>query len=192
MRVSGSGRFWTRNWLRRSRTKTAAQIAFLLGLGFLVVVVHVTFRIPVRLHGRHGIELMALVLVGKLSVNRRWSASTVGLGAGAFSALPFWSFRDPLMPLLFLLPGLVVDGAYHLFESWGRTMPFLLVIGALAHTTKPLLRAAAAASIGLEYGFLRDGLIYGLALHLLFGALGGLLAFLYALGTGGRAAAADP
>lgn len=183
MIVSGSS--WTREWLRRSTARTVAQVAFLLGLGLAVVVLHVTFRIPLKLHGRHGIEWMALALIGRLSVNRPWSSSTVGLGAACFSMLPLWSFRDPLTPLLFLLPGVLIDGAFLLFEQWGQSLPFLVLAGAVAHGTKPLLRAAAASSIGLHYGFLRDGLMYGLALHLLFGALGGLLAYLYVIGRRG-------
>lgn len=177
-----SGSLWTREWLDRSTARTAAQVVFLLGLGLAVVVLHVTFRIPLNLHGRHGIEWMALALIGRLSVNRRWSASTVGLGAACFSMLPLWRFRDPLMPLLFLLPGVLIDGAFLLVGRWGRSLPFLVLAGALAHGTKPLVRASAAASLGLRYGFLRHGLIYGLGMHLLFGALGGLLAYVYVLG----------
>ncbi len=177
------GSFWTRNWFEGSKARTIAQVAFLLGLGLVAVVLHVSFRLPLQLHGRHGVEWMALLLLGRLSVNRRWSASTVGLGAASASFLPYWGFKDPLMPLLFLLPGLIVDGGFRLFDRWGRSLPFLLFAGALAHASKPLVRGVGAATFGLKYGFLKDGLLYGVFLHLVFGAVGGLLAYLYVIGS---------
>lgn len=174
---------WTTRGSSGSVARTAIEVAFLLGLGLIVVVLHVNFRIPLRLHGRHGIEFMALLLIGRIGFDRPWSGSLVGLGAASASLLPYWSFKDPLMPLWFLLPGLVVDAGSQLLGVWRHRLPFLVLTGALAHATKPLLRAAAVGPLGLSYGFLRDGLVYGVFLHLVFGAVGGLLAYLYVLGS---------
>ncbi len=178
-----SGSYSTEQPLRRLINSTAAQVLFLLSLGLLAVVLHVNFRIPLRLHGRHGIELMAILLLGRLAVDRSLAGSTVGLGAAGASLLPFWSFRDPLAPLLFLLPGIIVDIAFRYRPGWRHSWLFLTLLGGAAYIWKPLVRGAAAATFGLQYGFLKDGLLYGVFLHFIFGAIGGLIAFLYVLGS---------
>lgn len=177
-----NGNYWIREGLSSWTSRAWVQTIYLLGLGLAVVVLHVAFRIPLQLHGRHGMEWMALVLIGRLSVNRDWSGSTVSLGAAGASLLPMWSFKDPLMPLLFLVPGLLIDFAFRQAGQWRSSLIFLVFAGGSAHISKPLLRGAAAAGLGLKYGFLRDGLMYGVLLHFIFGAIGGALAYLFVLG----------
>ncbi|MFP3853000.1 MAG: hypothetical protein ACLFWD_01765 [Anaerolineales bacterium] len=127
-------------------------------------------------------EWMALLLIGRLSVDRDWSGSTVSLGAAGASLLPVWGFKDPLMSVLFLIPGLLIDFAFRRAGRWRSSLIFLSLAGGLAHISKPLLRGAAAAGLGLSYGFLRDGLAYGVMLHFIFGAIGGGIAYLFVLG----------
>lgn len=180
-----SGESLTRDRLKNWIANPAVQTVYLLGLGFLAVLLQDGFRLPLQLHGRHGMEWMALVLVGRLSVGRSWSGTTVSLGAAGFSLLPVWSFKDPLMPLLFLLPGIIIDLAFNRLQRWQESILFLVIVGGLAHLSKPLIRAGAAASLGLSYGFLKEGLLYSIALHFVFGAIGGFIAYLYVLGKRG-------
>lgn len=172
---------------RSEGTRTALQILYLLGLGAAVVLLQQTVRLPLQLHGRHGIEWMALLLIGRLSTNRKWAGSVVGIGAASTATLPLWGFKDPLIASVFLLPGILVDGAFGLAgDRRQRAWYFLIPVAALAHASKPLVRGLAAAVAGIQYGFLRDGLLYGIGLHLLFGAMGGALAFVYAYASNRR------
>jgi hypothetical protein len=157
-------------------------VLYLLSLGAAVVLLQQYLRIPLRLHGRHGMEWMALLLIGRLSADRRWAGSVVGIGAAGTAALPFWSFNDPLIGLVFLIPGVLVDGAFHwVGPIRQRGWYFLLPLASVAHASKPLIRGFANAVAGVPYGFLRDGLAYGVLLHLVFGAIGGALALVYVM-----------
>lgn len=87
------------------------------------------------------------------------------------------------MPFLFVIPGILVDLAFRYMPARQRSWWFLALIAGAVHVTKPLLRAAAVSGLGLSYGFLKDGLWYVVLLHFFFGAVGGLISYLYVLGS---------
>lgn len=154
---------------------TRSELLLFVGLGAGVVVLHAVFRWPLRLPGHHGLEWMALLLVGRCVSSHRWSASLSSLSASALSVLPFWGFGDPFVWLVYLLPGLVIDAGFRLSCYWRENIWFLAALGGLAHGSKPLARAALSALSGWPYGSLLHGLAYPLGTHILFGFLGGLL-----------------
>jgi hypothetical protein len=59
----------------------ALELILLLGVGVLAVVLHQSFRIPLRMPGYHGMEWFALLILARLLSNRGAAGMVVGLGA---------------------------------------------------------------------------------------------------------------
>jgi hypothetical protein len=147
----------------------------LLGLGIAAVVLQAVLRWPLKLPGHHGLEWMALLMIGRSTSRYRWAAGLSSVGAATCSVLPLWGSDDPLIWLSYLLPGLLIDVGFRLGQSWQANIWFLACLGGLAHATKPLIRLVVNLISGWPYGSLLGGVAYPLATHILFGFVGGLL-----------------
>ncbi|MCL4560451.1 MAG: hypothetical protein M1281_07550 [Chloroflexi bacterium] len=181
-----NGEFSQKKSLSSFRSKALEswwEVLLLAGLGALAVALHQFLRLPLHLPGRHGIEWMALLLIGRGLSRSRYSGSIVSIGAAVTSALPIWApLNDPFTWLTYLLPGLVVDLAFARLPRWAGSLPFLVVLGAVANTLQPLVQAVLSLAAGIHFGALGSGLAYPVATHLLSGFLGGLLGGLIVLG----------
>lgn len=158
-----------------SQNKTGAfaiEIVFLLLLGVSAVALQSALRYPFKLHGRHGLELIGLLMTGRLISRRRWAATTSSVGAAAFSLLPFLGFKDPMRHITFLLPGIIIDLGFMLSA---RSVILTALLGAAAHVSKPIFRLIAA---GFAYSSLADGVLFPIVLHMLFGGIGATAASL--------------
>lgn len=154
---------------------TWQRAAFLIGLGVAAVFLHATLRWDLKLPGHHGLEWMALLIVGRLTSRYRWSASLTSLGAGTAALAPLWGLGDPFAWLIYLLPGPIIDLAFLAAPRWRNSVLFLALLAGLAHATKPLLRVCINEITGWPYGSLLWGVAYPVATHILFGAAGALI-----------------
>ena len=153
----------------------ALEALLLFALGGLAMVLHAKMRIPIRVPGHHGLEFMALMIGGR-SISRMPIASTVsGMGVAAFCLLPFLGFRDPFMPIVFFIPGLLIDLGFNVFPKLKAKVWFLGLVAALAHVSIPVTRTIISLVTGYQYGSLQGGLLYPLSTYLEFGLMGGLL-----------------
>lgn len=150
----------------------------LMLLGLLVGVLQVHLRYPLNIPGHHGLEMMALVLFGRLLSRERWAA-TILLSGGALSYLvqvPFLSLAHDVKPaVIYLLTGLVADLIF-LFTR-GR-LPMTVnaaLIGALAFVTKPVVMYALLLTIGFQSGsFAKHPDWLPFVSHILFGMAGAI------------------
>jgi hypothetical protein len=157
---------------------TVGRALFLASLGVAIVVLEQAFRWPLQLPGHHGLEAMALLVLGRLSCTNPWSATMVGAAAAA--AAPFvGSDHGVLMPLFYVLPGIVLDAGYRLWPRLlGRFLVALPLLAALAFAAKPVVRVLANQLFGMQFGSLRAGPVYPILTHLMFGFLGAFAAVL--------------
>jgi len=157
---------------------TAGRALFLASLGVAIVLLEQSFRWPLQLPGHHGLEAMALLVLGRLCCTSPWSATVVGAAAAA--AAPFTGAdHGVLMPLFYVLPGIVLDMGYRLWPRMVQSAALALpVLAALAFAAKPLVRVLANQLFGMQFGSLRAGPVYPILTHLLFGFLGALAAVL--------------
>jgi hypothetical protein len=155
---------------------TAGRVMFLASLGIGIALLEQAFRWSLQLPGHHGLEAMALLVLGRLSCTNAWAATIVG-GSAAVSA-PFVGVdHGVLMPLFYVLPGLVLDLGYRLWPKLTARMLLLLpLLAAVAFTAKPVVRVLANQLFGMHFGSLRAGPVYPVVTHFLFGFLGGLVA----------------
>jgi hypothetical protein len=159
------------------------EALLLLGSGALAVVLHQFLRAPLGLPGRHGIEWMALLILGRASSRFRGAGSLASLGASVTSSIPIWGARDdPFIWLIYLLPGPLMDLLFWLLPKMAGKLWFLVLLGGLAHATKPIARLVIAATMGWAYGSFRYGILYPITSHILYGLLGGFLGGVAALG----------
>jgi hypothetical protein len=166
-----------------TRSITMREALLLIGSGALIVTLHQILRFPLLLPGRHGLEWMAILIVGRCMAHNRYAGSLASASAAAFSMLPLWgALDDPFIWLEYLLPGLVIDFAFTYLPAWRTKALFLISLGGLAAITKPLLRAIISLSTGIFYSSFWAGLGYPLLTHLMFGAVGGLTAVAVVLG----------
>ncbi len=156
---------------------TAGRLIWLLSLGVAAVVLEQAFRWPLQMPGHHGIEAMALYVLGRLSCRNAWSATTTA--AGATVAAPMLGIdHGALMPLFYLLPGVLLDLGFRIRPKAGLYLAWLPFVAALAWASKPVLRVFASLGLGMQFGSLRAGPAYPILTHLLFGFVGGLAAVL--------------
>jgi hypothetical protein len=155
---------------------TAGRALFLVSLGVAIVLLEQASRWSLQLPGHHGLEAMALLVLGRLSCTNAWAATIVG-GSAAVAAPFAGADHGSLMPLFYVVPGAVLDLGYRLWPGLAeRMLLFLPLLAAIAFTTKPVVRVLANQFFGMQFGSLRHGPVYPILTHLLFGFLGALAA----------------
>jgi hypothetical protein len=154
---------------------TIGRLAFLFLLGALTYVLHKSFHYPLKMPGHHGLEAMALLVIGRLCCTNAWSATIVCLSSAATASL-LTGGHDASSAMFGLAPGLVLDGAVMLFKNWRSHIYLLPLFAALGHATKPLLRFGLFETAGITFGSLRNGVLYPLSTHFVYGLVGGVIA----------------
>ncbi len=158
------------------------EALLLLGSGALAVVLHERFSFALGLPGYHGMEWMALLILGRSFSRFRGAGTLASLGAAGMSMLPVGgASTDPFIWLIYLLPGPVIDAAFRFFPRYVNKIWFLMLLGGLAHVTKPVIRLLITVFSGWSFGSFRFGVVYPIASHLLYGLIGGLFGALIVL-----------
>jgi hypothetical protein len=170
------------NWERADLLNKLLEALLLLGSGVLAVVLHRIFDSSPGLPGHHGIEWMALLIMGRSFSRFRGAGSLAGIGASLATAVPFLHTSNPFTWLFYLLPGPIMDLAFRYLPRYADKLWFLMALGGLAHVTKPLGQLIINLIFGWPFGSFRFGVVYPVASHLLYGVIGGLLGALLVLG----------
>ncbi len=164
---------WTISWW---------EALLLIGGGVMAVVLHQALDNGLGLPGHHGLEWMALMIIGRASSKYRGAGTLTSIGASFASTLPLLRGDNPFTWLFYLLPGPVMDLAFRYLPRYANKLWFMILIAGLAHATKPVGQLTINLLIGWPFGSFRYGVLYPFASHLLFGMIGGLLGGLIALG----------
>jgi len=152
-----------------------AEIVLLLGLGVLAVTLHARLRYPLHLPGHHGIEFMALLIFGKKISHFKFSSTVFSIGAGMFLMLPFLGVKDPLAPIVYMLPGLFIDIVYYFIPNLKRRFIVGLIAGGLAYASIPLFRIVMMVFTGYQYkSVIVNGPIIPVIMFFGFGLVGTL------------------
>jgi hypothetical protein len=160
-----------------------AEALLLISGGVLAAVLHRTFDLSLGLPGHHGIEWMVLLILGRVSSPFRSAGTLTSIGAAFASSLPFLHGGNPLSWFFYLLPGPALDFAFYYLPRLAEKPWFLILLGGLAHVTKPFGQLTINLVTGWPFGSFRYGVLYPFASHLLFGMFGGSLAALILLGS---------
>src|SRR5258708_18579899 len=132
---------------------TALEILFLLTLGAVAVLIHAALRDRLGLPpGHQGTAWIALLLVGRVTSNKSWAGTMSAIGAGTTAMLPMLGFGDPFRWLTYLAAGITLDVGFWLATRWQNALWFLVILGGIAHATKPLLRLPISELAGIPDG----------------------------------------
>jgi hypothetical protein len=164
---------WSLSWI---------EALLLMGGGVMAVVLHRALDTSLGLPGHHGIEWMAILIIGRASSRYRGAGTLTSIGASFASVLPFLSGNNPFTWIYYLLPGLVMDLAFYYLPRYSNKLFFMVLLGGFAHVTKPIGQLSVNLLTGWPVGSFRFGVLYPFASHLLYGMIGGLLGALIVLG----------
>ena len=164
---------WSLTWL---------EALLLIGGGVMAVVLHRTTDFSPGLPGHHGIEWMAIMILGRASSKFRGAGTLTSLGASFASVLPFLHGENPFTWIYYLLPGPVMDLAFRYLPSYANKIWFMALLGGFAHMTKPIGQLTVNLITGWPIGSFRYGVVYPFASHILYGTIGGLLGALILYG----------
>jgi hypothetical protein len=176
--VQAIGRSFTRKSLSSTEILaglTLGEAVWLVTLGVAAVVAHAAFDRGLNLPGHHGLEWMALLVIGRRTSKYRWAATVSSVGAGVVAPMVIWGFGDPFIWLIYLLPGPIMDLGCMVSGRWQDKAWVLALIAGVAHASKPLIRVPISMAMGWPYGSLLYGVGYPVATHVAFGVLGGLI-----------------
>lgn len=152
------------------------QLLLIFSAGILAVWFHEALRWPLNLPGRHGLELMAILMFVRLSAPQHYAATLAAIGGVSASLV----FNDTagVSSLILLAQGLFIDSAHRLLRHHRLALWLMIVVTALAHTLKPLIKSGLQSGMGIASDSLSHGLLYPLLTHFSFGLVGGLAGFL--------------
>ena len=158
----------------RSSALTIAEFILLFLLGAFAIVLHARLRIPLHLPGRHGIEFMMLLLIGRSISSFRFASSLSSLGVASMLFIPILGFKDPFILVVFILPGMLIDLFYNTLPKIKNNIWLLALIAGIAYALIPIARLLISISTGYLYESFLGGFMYPLAMHFVFGFMGGL------------------
>lgn len=153
---------------------TAGRLAFLVGIGVAIVLLHETIRYPLRIPGQHGLEGMALLAIARFSTTHKWGATIAAL-ASAGTAAALGAGSEWTTPFLYLAPGVALDLGVMLFAGWRTQLIVLPLIAAFAFAMKPLIRLGLMEAFGMQFGSFRMGVLYPISTHIAFGFIGAMI-----------------
>jgi len=155
---------------------SAVEIIFLIGLGMIAVVLHARFRMPMQLPGKQGLLFMALILTGKGLSRFPYASSLSGIGAATLLLIPGLGFHDPFMALNYLFLGCLIDLVAGAAEKFTQKAWLTAIICGACWVFIPLFRLCMSAMVDMPLGAFRNGILYPVSSHLVFGIAGGLIA----------------
>lgn len=161
-----------------NKTTLLIDLIILSLLGALAVVLRAKLRIPLNMPGHHGLEVMAILLIGRQLSKISIASSISSLVAGLFIFFPVFGFKDPFLPLYYVIMGISIDILYYFLIKTKINFLTFSLIGGLAYMLIPLCRLFILFLLEYEYvSFIKHGFVIPLISHFIFGFSGGLAAF---------------
>lgn len=133
-------------------------------------------RMPISVSGHAGVLWIAALVIGRGVVRRPWSATLMALIGGLLVAVMQPSSSGALLTVAkYVIPGMLLDGLTPLLGGrLDRIVP-AVVAGGAAHAGKVAVDLVEGLIAHVPASVLAVGLTASTALHIAFGALGGLL-----------------
>lgn len=159
---------------KQSINLSIAGFILMFILGAFAMILHAKFRLPLHLPGRHGLEFMLLLLIGKNITQLRFSGLAASMGVSSMLFVPFLGFHDPFMAAVFVLPGIAMDVIFYFFPKLNSKIWMQAIVAGISYSIIPLSRFIISDITGIIYGSLIGGLFYPFLTHFIFGFIGGL------------------
>jgi len=159
----------------KTRYFSTFQLILMAFFAALIVVAKIALKTPLKLPGHSGIFWMAILLVAVRVIPKPGAASLIGLLSAimaSFIGMGDYGILDTFFS--YLLIGVGTDLAVLLLRNPENLFAAVL-IGALGHLAKLLVKWIFGAITGAPLGFVTLGLLYSLVGYIIFGASGGIV-----------------
>jgi ABC-type thiamin/hydroxymethylpyrimidine transport system permease subunit len=160
---------------RKSRIAVADMTVIAL-VAVMILVGKTVLRVPIHLSGHAGVLWIAALVIGRGVVRRPGAATFMALIGGLLVAMMQPSDGGFFFTVAkYLAAGIVLDALTPLLGGRLDRLVPAIVAGAAAHAGKVAVDLVQGIAAGVPGSVLALGLTADLALHIAFGALGGLL-----------------
>lgn len=156
-------------------TATIIEVLIPLVLGMAAIVAHARYRSHINLPGHHGLEFMALLLVSFSTSKIKWSSYFFSLGIAAFVFVPFLGFKNPLVAMVYVIPGVVFGLLSSLAVIKKYRIIFLALFGGLAYASIPIFRLILWLTVGISHKSIIVSPVSTIVFFFMFGLAGSLL-----------------
>ena len=162
---------------RRPNARIAiADMTVIALVGVMILVGKSLLRIPISVSGHAGVLWIAALVIGRGVVRRPGAATLMALVGGVLVAVMQPNDSGFFFAVAkYVVPGMLLDLLVPLLGGrLDRIVP-AVVAGAAAHAGKVAVDLVQGLAAGVPTAVLALGLTASTALHIAFGALGGLL-----------------
>ncbi len=157
------------------RNAALLQVLLLTFLGAFAVFLRARLRVPLQIPGHHGLEVMAILIIGRYVSKISIATSISTLAAALCIFIPFLGFKDPFLPAIYIIMGITIDMLYNAFKQRKHLVIFA-IIGAVGYMMIPISRIILTLLTGYPYkSLIKNGFLMPVATHFLFGLLGAIL-----------------
>lgn len=168
-------------------TEVSGKFLFRLGLadvirftmfGAMVAVSNDVTRLPMQLPGHTSIWWMGILVLGKGLIPKFGGGIIMGAVSGVLAVLLGLGKEGIFIFFKYFIPGFLLDLIAPLFFNRLNNGFVGIICGALASLSKLGISLVLGVLLDLPMGFMAVGLGYSSVTHIVFGAIGGLLAAL--------------
>jgi len=169
----------------RMKKKSNDGLIFTLGLtdilrltmfGTLVTIVNDITRLPLHMPGHTSLWWMGLLVLGKGLIPRKGAGIIMGIVSGVLAVFLGLGSEGVLVFFKYFIPGLVLDIIAPLFYNKFESPIIGAICGALASVAKMIVNLLLGLAMKLPMVFLTLGLGVTAVSHVIFGAIGGVIA----------------
>jgi len=146
--------------------------------GTLVAIVNEITRLPLHMPGHTSIWWMGLLVLGRGLIPKKGAGIIMGIVSGVLAVFLGLGKEGVFVFFKYFTPGLVLDIIAPLFYNKLESPIIGTICGALASVTKMIVNLALGLALNLPMVFLTLGLGFTAVSHVIFGAIGGVLATL--------------
>ena len=174
-------RFWKKRSLSQYVHEVDGSLTFyaLFVLGIIAAVLHLHLRLRgLNIPGHHGLELMTILLFGRMLSKHQWAGLIVAAGAASTfllhaSYLPMGQTVKPAV--FFLLNAFILD---NLFRIVSVKLPVIIrgmFLGGLGFIIKPVIYIPIAFYLEVSFGsIVKHGYFMPVLTHFMFGSIGAI------------------
>lgn len=145
--------------------------------GALIAISKLIIKIPLNIPGHSGAIWMAILMFCCLRYNKGMSGILAGTIAGLLAVMFGLGKEGPFVFFKYFLPGVTVDLIFCFVSHKSRKLLLVGVVAAFAHWTKLLVNYILGIIFDLPRGFLLLGIKIATVNHLVFGFIGGVIAY---------------
>ena len=155
-----------------------ADVLRLTMFGTLISVARDITRLPLHLPGHTSIYWMGILVLGKGLIPKFGAGIVMGMVSGVLAVLLGEGKEGVLIFFRYFMPGLILDCLAPLFNYKLESLAVGAICGAVASLVKLAVNFAVGLLLKLPLALLALGLGITSLSHVLFGAVGGIIAAL--------------